>query len=118
MDARARLYDQTMSLPITISALICSIEGKLDEAIPHFQRALQINPDYAEAHNNLGATLFQKGKVDEAIPHFQEALRIKPDYAHAESNLGNALFKKGKVDEAISHYQESVGNRSRLRGSR
>jgi len=82
--------------------------GKLDEALPHFQRALQSNPDYAEAHNNLGAILFQKGKVDEAIPHFQEALRIKPGYAHAESNLGNALFKKGKVEEAISHYQRAL----------
>jgi tetratricopeptide (TPR) repeat protein len=83
-------------------------KGSVDEAITHFQTALQIKPDYAEAHNNLGNALCQKGSVDEAITHFQRALQIKPDYAGAHNNLGNALIKKGKVDEAIVHFQKAL----------
>jgi tetratricopeptide (TPR) repeat protein len=82
--------------------------GQVDEAIVHFQKALEIKPDFAEAHNNLGNFLFQKGQVDEAIVHFQKALEIKPDYAVAHYNLGNALLKMGHVDEAIAHFQKAL----------
>jgi tetratricopeptide (TPR) repeat protein len=82
--------------------------GRVDEAITHFQKALQIKPDYEEAHCNLGNALLQKGNVDEAISHFQKALQIKPDYAEVCYNLGNALLQKGNVDEAISHYQKAL----------
>ncbi|MGA2243225.1 MAG: tetratricopeptide repeat protein [Verrucomicrobiota bacterium] len=83
-------------------------KGKVDEAIAHFQTALQINPNYVEIRINLGNALLQKGKVDEAIVHFQTALQINPDYAEAHYNLGNALFQKGKVDEAIVHFQTAL----------
>ncbi len=83
-------------------------KGRVDEAIAHFQKALQIKPDYAEAHVNLGEALFQQGKVDEAMIHFQKALQIRPDYAEAHNNLGNALLQKGRVDEAITHLQKAL----------
>jgi len=82
-------------------------KGSVDEAIAHFQKALQIIPDNAEACYNLGNALLKKGSVDEAIAHFQRALQIKPDYVEAHNNLGNALFKKGNVEEAITHYQKA-----------
>ena len=59
----------------------------MDEAIVHYQKALQIKPDYAEAHNNLGNALLQKGRVDEAITHYQKALQIKPDSPEVLNNL-------------------------------
>ena len=80
----------------------------MDEAIAHYQKALQINPDYAEAHNNLGNALLQKGRVAEAITHYQKALQIKPDYAVVHDNLGNVLLQKGNVGEAITHYQQAL----------
>ena len=73
-----------------------SPKGKVDEAITHYQKALQIKPDYAEAHYNLGNALLQKGSVDEAIAHYQKALQINPGYAEAHNNLGNALSPKGQ----------------------
>jgi tetratricopeptide (TPR) repeat protein len=82
--------------------------NNVDKAIIHFQKALQIKPDYAEAHYNFGNALLKKGGVDEAIDHFQRALQIKPDYADAHNNLGTALFKKGNVDEAMVHYQKAL----------
>jgi len=83
-------------------------EGRVEEAIAQFQKALEINANSAEAHHNLGAALFRKGKVDEAIVHYQEALRIKPDDAKAHYNLGIALGQQGRVDEAITHYREAL----------
>ena len=82
--------------------------GQVDEAIAHYQKALEIKPDYAEAHNNLGNALAGRGQVDEAIAHYQKALEIKPDYADAHNNLGNALAGRGQVDEAIAHYQKAL----------
>jgi tetratricopeptide (TPR) repeat protein len=80
----------------------------VDEAIAHFQKALQFNPDDAEARYNLGNALLEKGSLDEAIVHFQKALQINPDYADAHNNLGNALLQKGAVDEAIAHFQKAL----------
>ena len=82
--------------------------GNADEAMVHYQMALEIKPDFAEAHNNLGNFLFQKGSVDEAMVHYQMALEIKPDYAEAHYNLGYALLKMGNVDEAIAHFQKAL----------
>jgi protein O-mannosyl-transferase len=83
-------------------------KGKVDEAITHYQKALQITPDYAEARDNLGTALLFKGNVDEAITQYQAALQIKPDYADAHNSLGYALLQKGRVDEAIAHCQRAL----------
>ncbi len=83
-------------------------KGRIAAAITCFQQALQIRPDFAEAHDNLGNALLQTGKVDEAIAHCQQALQIKPDDAEACVNLGNAFFQKGRVDEAIAQYQKAL----------
>ena len=65
--------------------------GNMHEAIGHWEQALRVQPDFAEAHNNLGVALWQAGRVQEAIKHFDQALRIKPDFAEAQSNLTRAL---------------------------
>jgi tetratricopeptide (TPR) repeat protein len=82
--------------------------GRTDEAMEQFRKALEIEPRYALAHNNLGAALYQKGRVDEAVTYYQKALEIEPRYAEAHNNLGIVLFQKGQVDEAIAHFQKAL----------
>ena len=82
--------------------------GRIDEAIAHYQKALEIKPDYADAHYNLGIVLAGRGQIDEAIAHYQKALEIKPDYAAAHYNLGNALAGRGQIDEAIEHWRKAL----------
>ncbi|MGB9142941.1 MAG: tetratricopeptide repeat protein [Aestuariivirga sp.] len=80
----------------------------MDGAIASFSKALQIKPDYAEAHNNLGLALQSLGRFEEAIASFSEALHIKPDYAEAHNNLGAALKYQGRLVEAIASFSKAL----------
>jgi Flp pilus assembly protein TadD len=51
---------------------------------------LDIDPDNARAHNNMGIAVAKQGKFDEAVHHFSEALRIDPHHASARKNLQRA----------------------------
>ena len=82
--------------------------GLLDEAIETFKEAIRINPEYAEAHNNLGIALAKNGQIDEAIKAYKEAIRINPMLADAHYNLGDVLKAKGQLDEAIKAYKEAI----------
>jgi tetratricopeptide (TPR) repeat protein len=79
--------------------------GRIQEAIAHYDQALQINPNDPETHNNLGSALSQSGAIQQAILQYKQALRIRPRYPHAHYNLGNQFLKTGKVPEAISQYE-------------
>jgi protein O-mannosyl-transferase len=83
-------------------------KGQLDEAMAHFQKAVDLNPNYAEAHNNLGIALSEKGRAADGMAEFQKALEIEPNNFDAHSNLGEALLKEGRLDEAIVQYQEAL----------
>jgi tetratricopeptide (TPR) repeat protein len=61
--------------------------GNIEEAIAHYEQALRINPDLAEAHNNWGLALEKLGRTPEAIAHYEQALRIKPDFTAARNAL-------------------------------
>jgi len=71
-------------------------DGRTDEAISEYQKALEMHPDDADAHASLGTALFKKGRADEAIAEFQEALRIQPDHSIARYNLRLARLKRKK----------------------
>lgn len=92
-------------------------QGKLDEAVSHYRRALELagrdTSSYLEktayAHYNLGNVLRRlPGKLDESIEHYRQAVQIKPDYVLAYNNLGNALLAQGRTDEAITNYLAAV----------
>ena len=83
-------------------------QGKLEEAIEAYNKALAIKPDYAEAYNNMGNALKEQGKLEEAIEAYNKALAIKPDYAEAYNNMGNALKEQGKLEEAIEAYNKAL----------
>jgi len=84
-------------------------EGRLDEAIEYYRKAVQAQPDFFKAHFNLGnALLYGKGQRDEAIAHYQKALKIKPDFAEGHCDLGDAFFFSGRLDEAIAEYRRTL----------
>jgi protein O-mannosyl-transferase len=88
--------------------LILLQSGKTREAIEHFQRALQLKPDYADAHYNLGIAFAQTDRIEDAINQYEQALRLAPDSAETHNNLGIALKQVGRLDDAISHYEQAL----------
>ena len=72
-------------------------QGMLGEAVKHYRKALQIEPNDSDTHNNLGNALKLQGKIDEAIEHYRKALRIDPDYSNARNNLKLALEEKAGI---------------------
>ena len=73
-----------------------------------YRRALNHQPDYAEAHGNLGNTLQAQGKLEEAVACYARALSYRPHYAEVHSNLGNVLMAQGKYAAAAASHGRAL----------
>ncbi len=82
--------------------------SEVPEAMGQIRQALKINPNSAEALNNLGYALQRLDRFEEAITCHQEALRLFPDFAEARNNLGLDLQRLGRFEEAESQYREAL----------
>jgi protein O-mannosyl-transferase len=83
-------------------------QGRSQEAIEYYRRALQLHPEYPDAQNNLGVVLKGLGRQQEAVAAFQEALRLRPRFPEAQLNLGDAYAGMGNPEKAIEHYREAL----------
>jgi len=85
--------------------------GETAQAIPHFERALELEPTYAKAHVGLGNILLQQGRLDDAVAQFQAAVGADDQSVHALTNLGYILAKRGRFAEAIPFYERALAVR-------
>jgi len=76
-------------------------QGKLDEAIEAFNRAIKLDPKFSEAWNNKGVALLRQGKYDKALEACNKAIDINPEYVEAWNNKGYIFNKQGKYDKAL-----------------
>ena len=76
------------------------LSDRFDEAIAHFEKTLSINPNHAQAHNNLATVFKEIGRFDEAAAHYQKALAINPGDAEVYSNLGSVMLELKRYDAA------------------
>ena len=70
-------------------------QGKLDEAIVEFQRAVELDPDYTAAHLNLGYVYERSGRFEESITEYRKTIALEPTNFSACNNLGVLYDKKG-----------------------
>ncbi|PZO39221.1 MAG: hypothetical protein DCF19_14730 [Pseudanabaena frigida] len=84
------------------------IDDLVDSAIACFERAIQIDPTYADAHCNLGSAFIRKDRIKDAILAYKEAIDIEPNFAQPYFNLGILLNNIGKFEEAIACFQSSI----------
>jgi len=82
--------------------------GRWQDAVGQYEQALQIDPDYVDAHLDLASILLALGRPQEAAVQCRDALRILPDYIGARVNLGNALLQMGQVPDAIVEYEHAL----------
>jgi tetratricopeptide (TPR) repeat protein len=83
-------------------------KGLSDEAMIHYQEAIRLEPNYADAYYNRGNVLFAKGNIEDAIADWEKTLQLQPNDADAHTCLGNALLRKGSLNEAIAHYETAL----------
>jgi tetratricopeptide (TPR) repeat protein len=69
---------------------------------------VELNPDSAEAHTNLGAALNAQGRVNEAIACWRRALELNPNCAGAHNNLGNTFKDQGMLTEAMDCFRRAL----------
>ncbi len=95
----------------------CHLQNRPAEAIEHLSKAVEINPDYFAAHNNLGLVLAEEGQQEEAERHFRLG---KCDQAETLNNLALARFMKSDIGDAKSLYKQALKidpNQERARSS-
>ncbi len=83
-------------------------EGRWEDSVRLYQRALAVDGGFAKAHNNLAIALAQLGLYGDAISHYQIVLTLDPQHDSAHYNLANAYSKMGQADLAIRHYQSAL----------
>jgi tetratricopeptide (TPR) repeat protein len=86
---------------------LLSQAGRTDEAVFYYRKALELNPNQAETHNNLALLLEDMGQTEEAITHFVKAVEHDPK-VEAYNNLGTLLAKSGRTDEAAINFQKAL----------
>lgn len=83
-------------------------DGKRDEAVRHYQRALTRAPDFYPAHNNLGSDYLNESNLTGARKEFEEAVRLNQSDAAGYFNLSNVCTLTGKLDEAQQFLNEGL----------
>ena len=78
------------------------------QAIATYQRVLQLDPDHAAAHINLGTLHYNRQEYTLAEQHYRRAIAIDSRYALAYFDLGNVLDETGRVAEAIGAYETAL----------
>jgi Tfp pilus assembly protein PilF len=92
-----------------VLAAVLKQMGKMNESLVVCQKSVQLNPQDAEAHNNLGILLQEaQGRLKEAEESCRQAITLKPDFVDAHYNLGNTLKKQGRLDEAEESYTQAI----------
>ena len=89
-------------------ASTASKQGKTDQAISHYRKALEIFPNFLMARNDLGAQLMAQGKLDEAAEELRMAIAIDPKAFNPRLNLGMVLVKQHLFADAAAELRKAL----------
>lgn len=87
------------------------LEGKVDDAYPHFQAAAEINPHDPMSHFNVGAYLQEHNRLHEAVEQYETTIRLttdRPLLASTYANLGTAYRTLGDYVKAEESYSQAL----------
>ena len=97
-----------MNLSILTDANQLLRQGKFEEAIDTYKKAIHQNPQFAWSHHCLGEALAKVGRLEEATAAFRQAVTINPQSACSHHYLGEALAKVGRLEEATAAFRQAV----------
>lgn len=87
-----------------------SLQGRLDEAIDECKIAIDVDPEFGNPYNDIGAYLIEKEMFSEAIPWLEKAVRARryESYHFPHYNLGRAYMGKGMMRKALEEFQLAI----------
>ncbi len=110
-----RLYKRSIEVYPTAEAYTFmgwtySFLGDYDQAILHCQRAIEVDPDFGNPYNDIGAYLLEQGKAEEAVPYLERALHASryETYSFPHYNLGRSYEMQGQLFRAREQYQKAL----------
>jgi tetratricopeptide (TPR) repeat protein len=83
-------------------------QGEYKQALTIWRQALELDPDDAKSHNDLGMNLYLLGSKDEAFQQLRESIRINPMLVEGHYNLGRFLLQEGHPDQAVPELERTL----------
>ncbi len=83
-------------------------QGRIDQAIDLFSRAIDLDSNQPSFHQGLGIAYCNLGKMTEALPCFQQAITLDPNNPAAHSNLGNFFERTGNLPDAMRCHRKAI----------
>jgi len=82
-------------------------DGRQSEAVTELERLLEMNPNFAIAHNDLGILYYNQGDKEKALNHYEQAVRIEPQNLTFQKNLADFYFvESGRIEDALTIYNK------------
>lgn len=93
---------------LELSAGVALQLGQISQAAGFLSKQLELQPNNAIAHNNLGMALHALGRDEEAYQHCDKALKIQPELAEAYNNIGNIHKGRNNLKDALESYEKAL----------
>jgi tetratricopeptide (TPR) repeat protein len=96
------------------SAAYCNLglawaqKGQLNKAMECYAKSIQLKPDNANTHYNLGNAYFTQNMPEKAIAEYRAVIRAMPDFVRAYDMLAIVLIQAGKIEEATATYEQAL----------
>ena len=124
-DHAVELYHASLNLHPTAEAhtflgWAYHFQGRFEEAIAECKKAIEVDPEFGNPYNDIGAYLIELGRYDEAIPWLESAVaaqRYEPRH-FPHFNLGRAYLAKEMYTQARACFEKALGLEPRYRLAR
>jgi protein O-mannosyl-transferase len=83
-------------------------DGEMDRAIEAFEKAIELNPTYADALHNLGFTYLKTGDLEKAEEYFEKTIVINPNIPQAYYHLGIVKYELGDKQKTLEHFEKAL----------